>query len=156
MFSNVRMQGGSNHLLLPTALLQRWHRHAGAASAFSGGVVRVERTNSTLFLSTHPGEFTSVLRPAARRYLVDAGHSGRLWNSAVGQVVGTFVMPPNPAASGGPFVRYTLPAFAVRELVRRARADGEAFELTYEHSMAQAATRVAHGPNPNPNPNPNP
>ena len=93
MFSNVRMQGGSNHLLLPTALLQRWHRHAGAASAFSGGVVRVESTNSTLFLSIHPGEFTSVLRPAARRYLVDAGHSGRLWNSAVGQVVGTFVMP---------------------------------------------------------------
>ena len=132
MFSNVRMQGGSNHLLLPTSLLQKWHRHAGAASAFSGGVVRVESTNSTLFLSLHPGEFTPVLRPAAIGYLVDAGHSGRQWNSAVGQVVGSFVMPPNPAAAeGGEFVRYTLPAFAIRDLVRRARAAGEAFALTY-------------------------
>ena len=132
MFSNVRMQGGSNHLLLPTALLQKWHRDHGATSAYSGGVVRVESTNSTLFLSTHPSELTPVLRPAAVSYLVDAGHSGRQWNAAVAQVIGAFAVPPNPAASGGAFVRYTIPAFAVRELVRRARASGEAFELIYE------------------------
>ena len=132
MFSNVRMQGGSNHLLLPTALLQKWHRDHGATSAYSGGVVRVESTNSTLFLSTHPSELTPVLRPAAISYLVDAGHSGRQWNAAVAQVIGAFAVPPNPAASGGAFVRYTIPAFAVRELVRRARASGEAFELIYE------------------------
>ena len=30
MFSNLRAQGGSNHLLAPTALLQQW-RYAGAA-----------------------------------------------------------------------------------------------------------------------------
>ena len=65
MFSNVRMQGGSNHLLLPTALLQEWHRDHGATSAYSGGVVRVEH-QLDLFLD-HPSELTPVLGPPPYR-----------------------------------------------------------------------------------------
>ena len=45
MFSQLRLHGGSNHYLLPTSLLQRSLVDADPASAFSGGVVRVESTN---------------------------------------------------------------------------------------------------------------
>ena len=45
MFSQLRLHGGSNHLLLPTALLPRALLHASPTNAFAGGVVRVEATD---------------------------------------------------------------------------------------------------------------
>lgn len=45
MFSQLRLHGGSNHLLLPTSLLQRLMIDAEPSNAFAGGVVRVESTD---------------------------------------------------------------------------------------------------------------
>eukprot|EP00965_Chrysotila_dentata_P090318 2980291-Pleurochrysis_carterae.AAC.1 len=45
MFSQLRLHAGSNHRLLPTAMLQRALRHAHPSNAFAGGVVRLEQTN---------------------------------------------------------------------------------------------------------------
>ena len=45
MYSNLRQQGGSNHLLpVPMSLLQAWRYqgHAVGADPFSGGLVRIE------------------------------------------------------------------------------------------------------------------
>lgn len=143
MFSNLRMQGGSNHLLLPTGLLQALLRDAPpAASRFAGGVVRVEHCTSATINGVHPGELTPMLRPRARRYLRAAGHTGRQWNSAVAQIVGPDVMPPNPAAATraalgrrgarrAPSLAYTLPASELRRLLAAARAAGERFALEY-------------------------
>ena len=46
-FSHIREHGGSNHLFMPTALLQRWSLTA-SLDKFSGGVVRVTSSNPDL------------------------------------------------------------------------------------------------------------
>lgn len=52
-FSNLRMQGGSNHLLAGhhglglTGLMQQWEMNTPAPHALAGGWVRVEACNST-------------------------------------------------------------------------------------------------------------
>ena len=132
MFSNLRLHGGSNHLLFPTSLLHKWYASSSPSSDFAGGVVRIESSTSTLINSIHPAELTTRLAPKAKSYLHQAGHTGRHFNSAVAQVVGPFAVAPNPFSTGkGPFVRYTLPAHELRRLLHRARATNEPFELTY-------------------------
>ena len=86
---NLRMQGGSNHLLgVPTSLLQRWNEHAGAKSIFTGGVVRIESTNSSIIAKAYPGEVSTLLPPAAVALLRRVGHSGRQFNPAFSRVEG--------------------------------------------------------------------
>ncbi|KAL1514770.1 hypothetical protein AB1Y20_003856 [Prymnesium parvum] len=128
MFSNLRMAGGSNHLLWPTGLLQQWHADAGRSSFFSGGVVRVEACNSTSINALFPGELTSILTPGVREMLRASGHPGRFWNSAVANVIGPAVMPPRGAA---PFTKYTLPMSELRRLLHETRGEREAFTLVY-------------------------
>jgi len=132
MFSNLRMQGGTNHLLrVPTSLLHTW-RYSGWAvgdDPFSGGVVRIEHSTSSHINELYPSEFTAILTPGTVRLLAAANHSGRHFNSAVSRIVGPFAVPPR--AADAPFVRFTLPAFEVRRLLRDARAHGDPFELTY-------------------------
>ncbi|EOD29388.1 hypothetical protein EMIHUDRAFT_204043 [Emiliania huxleyi CCMP1516] len=70
MYSNLRVVGGSNHLLLPTNLLR-----------LTGAVVRL-RT----------GDFSSVFSPRAVALLRASGHSGRQFNFAMGRA-----LPPPPA-----------------------------------------------------------
>ena len=53
-FSAIRMHGGSNHLLLPTGLLQRWMATSDAASTLSGGIVRVESFSTSVLHSRTP------------------------------------------------------------------------------------------------------
>ena len=132
MFSNLRMQGGTNHLLgVPTALLQQWRYDGPAVTAdpFSGGIVRVESSTSTHINRHYPADETPVLTAGTTALLKRAGHSGRTFNSAVTRVVGWFALPPRP--DGAPFVPFTLPALEVRRLLRDARASGEPFEVIY-------------------------
>ena len=134
------MQGGSNHLLgLPTSLLQRWYEHAGAASVFSGGVVRIERTNSSAILKAYPGEVSASLQPAAVALLRRLGHSARQWNPSYSRVEGG-----EAPEAGAPFVRFTLPAWEVRRLIREARACGEPFRLEYTQLAGSGDERWRH------------
>jgi len=94
MYSNLRMQSGSNHLFLPTALLQRWCGKSSAdwcAFAPPAGIVRVESSTSVYINSLYPGEITSVHSKRARRMLMRAGHSARQFNPAMGIVLGSTV-----------------------------------------------------------------
>jgi len=118
MFSNIRMSGGSNHLfsLLPTGLLQRWH-YDDASSVFGGGVLRVEASNSSLLNAIHPGELTAFLAHNATEALRALGAHDRFYNSAVANVIGTFVMPHHDVAAP----RYTVPAFEVHRVLRLER-----------------------------------
>ena len=59
MYSNLRVAGGSNHLLLPTNLLR-----------LTGAVVRVEACSSAAVNALYPGDsFLSALSPRQERAL---------------------------------------------------------------------------------------
>jgi hypothetical protein len=133
MFSNVRLQGGSNHLLLPTGLLQQAYYEGWQATEnpFGGGIIRIEATDSTWINGMYPAEYTPVLTDGTQQLLRDAGHSGRHFNSLITRVVGAFAVPSRPPGSA--FVKYTLPAFEVRRLLKEARQHNESFSLEYSH-----------------------
>ena len=76
----------------------------------------------------YPGEISSVFTPRATRVLIQANHTGRQFNFAMGRVLGAWAL---PAASGAAFVPYTVPALEVRRMLSEARAGGEAFSLVY-------------------------
>ena len=57
MYGNLRMLGGSNHLLVPTNVLR-----------VSGEIVRVESSTSSVINALYPGEISSVITPRAVSY----------------------------------------------------------------------------------------
>ena len=135
MFANVRLvQGASNHVLgVPTGLLQ-----ARTNGVFGGGVVRVEATSSDYINALYPGEITTLLAPQTRDLLRVIGHTARQFNPKARRVLGEQIrarMPRWRAASGTPFVRYTVPALELRRLLAEARhaaaATNSTFDLTY-------------------------
>ena len=76
MFASLRLHGGSNHIFLPTGLLQQWLHDASPLSPWSGGVVRVERVTSPHMANTYPAEVTHILTPRVRQLLIASGHTG--------------------------------------------------------------------------------
>ena len=157
----MRVHGGSNHLLLPTGLLQRWAdaprqpsklrisaaldggaRRAASSAAvdagpFAGGVVRVDRTNSSFISGIYPLETTSFLAPGALELLASVGHSSRQFLPLVGRIYGPDGMAaksadsPSPLSAAAP-PSYTVPALELRRLLADARVRGEtSFALTY-------------------------
>ena len=84
MYGNVKNYGGSNHLLVPTGLLQGHLVHASAAapsllSDFSGGYVRVDYTTSSVLkqLAVHGADLTPKLPVRAKELLTSVNASGR-------------------------------------------------------------------------------
>lgn len=131
MYSNLRQQGGSNHLLpVPMSLLQarRYRGPSVGGDAFGGGIVRIEHHNSTHMGGLCPAETSTQLTDAAIALLQQTGHSGRVFNPAFAMNIGPHALPPRPDT---PFVRYTLPAYELRRQLRDARRKAEPFELTY-------------------------
>lgn len=133
MYSNLRQQGGSNHYLLPTSVLQLWGYagHGATDGPFGGGLVRVEKSTSLHMAGYCPAETSARLAPGAVELLRRHGHSGRAFNPAFALNIGPHALPPR--AKGAPFVRYSLPAYELRRQLRDARAKGERFELVYTH-----------------------
>ncbi len=118
----------------------------GNQHANAGGVVRIEATNSTWFVSIAPGDLTHILTPRARRLLREAGHTGRMFQTMKARTAGTQVLPTwweGDWADGGPprvplnataspdFVPYTIPALGLRRMLTEARLVGEPFSLKY-------------------------
>ena len=136
MFSQMRLHGGSNHLLgLPTGLAQRWSAGADPTSALTGGVVRVERFWTGGPIDFVGQGFAEQLPPSTLRMLAAAG------------VPSYYIPVPyyGPGAAGLPlvtkaprFLPHTLSALGLRKLLRRARALGHPFHITY--------TRLEHPP----------
>ena len=148
MFSNLRMHGGSNHLLLPTGLLHRLlHDEAGTPTwwpsppsldlrtAFSGGIVRVERTDLQSLSAMYPGDVSGAFSARALRRIAAADRPPWLFVPMAGRTAGIDPGPPfSPQPSPlGQDVPYTLRALELRRILADARAAGEAFSLTYSH-----------------------
>ena len=64
-FSSLRVHGGSNHLVVPTGLLQAAFADS-AGGAFGGGVVRVSACTSEYILSVTLPDCSALLPPRAR------------------------------------------------------------------------------------------
>ena len=119
MYGNLRMLGGSNHLLVPTNVLR-----------VSGEIVRVESSTSSVINALYPGEIGSVITPRATWVLKGANHSGRQFNFAMGRVLGSWALP-----------RRRLKRLAIRALhgagpraapdARRGARRRRRFELVY-------------------------
>eukprot|EP00966_Prymnesium_polylepis_P330026 7385700-Prymnesium_polylepis.1 len=121
MYGNLRLLGGSNHLLAPTNVLR-----------VSGDIVRIESCTSAVLNALYPGEISSVFSARASQLLISANHTGRQFNFAMGRVLGSWALPPPPLGRGGsPLVRYTVPSLEVRRMLAEARASGLPFELVY-------------------------
>lgn len=143
MFSNLRVHGGSNHLIAPTGLLQRWL--VKSDGVYGGGLVRVEASDSTFLREVlqYPGEVSAMHSERARALMRAAGHTGRhfhpmLFNTPSGRShahgeIGSEQHSASLASAPAAFARFTLPAFEFRRLLGTMRAHGAAFTLTYTH-----------------------
>jgi len=126
-FSNLRIHGGSNHILFPTGLLHQW-----SVGEFAGGVVRVDNTNSSFLRTLYPHEVSHNIKPRARAWMQAAGHSGREWIPLDSRTA----VPYEPFSDMGKahepnFLPYTVPALELRRMLLDARSRKEAFSLTY-------------------------
>ena len=157
MFANMRLHGGTNHLLgVPTGLLQSfWYQDSNSGMKnstgevgvlqdwFGGGIVRVEYTNSDYLNRLYPGEITTLLDPELRYHLQSSGHVGRQFNPKARRVLGPNIrmgMPfwkddDNDKTNKNRFVKYTVPALEFRRLLTDAREyavqNGETFHVHY-------------------------
>ena len=141
MYSNLRLYGGSNHYLVTTgwlhALAERRPTYFPAASAFSGGVVRVDDTDSAYLNAMFPGETTN-LSPKTRAWLQAVGHSGRAFSSIDGQVLLDMSAVPRQRQRRRSFTPYRTTALEVRRLVDEARQHGGTFFLKYTRLPGEA------------------
>jgi len=86
-FSSLRVHGGSNHLILPTGVLQTWaytspkmSESAFFRNSFGGGLVRIEYTDSVWLNSLYPSEITAAIPSEIVAVLRRGGHIGRQFN----------------------------------------------------------------------------
>ena len=124
----------SNHLLLPTALLQRSEALA-AHDKFGGGVVRVTHTTSDFLNALYPSNATGALPARARAMLRESGHVGQQFSPTARRMLGPRIrsfMPRWRPGEGVPFTAYTLPALELRRMLEEARGENESFSLEYE------------------------
>lgn len=105
MFGGLKVHGGSNHLLLPTGLLQQWFIRS---SAFGGGVVRVEHTSSQYLRSLYPGELH--LDALTLDVLKRADHVGRQFAPKQRRIVPSTRITLDD-------VPYTMPFFELKRLL---------------------------------------
>lgn len=87
-FASLRMHGGSNHLFMPTALLQQT---SSTDSELGGGVVRVESCTSVFINALYPGESTANLSPRLQTMLTESGHIGRQFAPSVRNALGEHI-----------------------------------------------------------------
>jgi len=150
MYGNVKNFGGSNHLLVPTGLLQDMLADPAAAAAapsflsdFGDGLVRVERTTSTAFLqvAVNGADTTDELPPRSRALLSEFNASGRYFQfyaarnyyDRPGDLQATALndIKSDGAAAALPDPPYVVPAYELRRMLQLARERAEPFVLEY-------------------------
>ena len=133
-FSAIREHGGSNHLFMPTALLQQ-SPYTNKYDLFSGGIVRVTYTDSDVMNALYPGNSTNDLRPEIRKMLTAHGHLAHEYHPTVMRMFGPKLasfIPHWKPDDGTPFPSYTVPGLELRRLLSDARAANESFVLEYD------------------------
>lgn len=140
-FASIRLQGGSNHLLVSTNILQ---------GRVSGDIVRVEFTDSVHMNSLYPADNTEFLPQEVVKLLRQHGHIGRQFNPTPRRVLGPEFRKNSPHIKPGgdtKFLPYTVPALELRRLLAEARALNETFVLSYTklHGAGDESWRLSSG-----------
>mmetsp|Transcript_18883 Transcript_18883/g.60595 ORF Transcript_18883/g.60595 Transcript_18883/m.60595 type:complete len:363 (+) Transcript_18883:123-1211(+) len=151
MYGNVKNYGGSNHLLVPTGLLQTALAEQSSAAAapawlsdaFGGGLVRIDATNSSVLLSLAVGgaEMTDKLPLRARELLSSANASGRYFEFYAARnyyersydhdKTALHAAAAAAGATDSSDPAYVVPAYELRRSLALARRRGEPFSLEY-------------------------
>lgn len=129
MYANLRLHGGTNHILgIPTGLLQR-HFENSTESVFYGGIIRVERSTLPSLNRVYPGDYTSQMSERSRQFMIAGGHTSRNFNPMLTAVTSSEA--PWLLGGGEEFVRYTVPAHEFRRILQVARENQEDFAIDY-------------------------
>lgn len=146
MYGNVKQWGGTNHMVVPTGLLQEHFltatEPAWAADAFGGGLLRVDSTNSSVLQQLSPAEATPNLPPYSRQLLKGVGTPARYFELYAARnywdrdedhdasALHSNKWPPqyDPDITPLPYVQ---PAYEMRRVLALARQKGESFNLKY-------------------------
>lgn len=140
MFSNLRMHGGSNHLLFPVGMAYRYMSWVAPSKqlseAFGGGIVRVEHSNLAMLNTMYPGDLTGAFSVRSRERLAAAGHHPGFFVPMAGRTLQTdpgppFAPKPSPLTAEFGFVPFTLRALDLRRILADVRAASLPFTLTY-------------------------
>ncbi|CAE7192798.1 unnamed protein product [Symbiodinium sp. CCMP2456] len=134
-FAVIRQHGGSNHLFMPTSLLQQWES-TSHLDKFGGGIVRVTECTSDYMNAMYPSNCTDALPERVVALLREGGHIAQQFAPTVNLMLGPEIRAKIPhwqPSSGVPFPSYTVPALQLRRMVAEARATNEKFTLEYEH-----------------------
>lgn len=143
MYGNVKQWGGTNHLVVPTGLLQEYYTTATypawAADAFGGGLLRVDSTNSSIMQQLSPAEATYNMVPFARELLKGVGtparyfelYSARNYMDREEDFDASALHNRGKNDLGFKDPPYVQPAYEMRRVLALARAKGEIFTLKY-------------------------
>ena len=137
MFANLKIHGGSNHMILPTGLLFRWFRDAGDAHPYGGGEIRIESTTSNWLQTIYPNDLTHVLGPTdLAADLLEEGVGAQkpnFFNAGANRVLGLrergWVRPP----PDGRFIKYSVPSLEWKRLLSEAIVKDDNFKVVYSH-----------------------
>lgn len=160
MYGNVKHWGGSNHLLVPTGLLQDAFADVQPGSSmlclagvcrsaawlvddFGGGFVRVDSTTSSalLQLAVNGADTTDELPPRAKELLASVNASGRYFQFYAArnyfkrpgdlQACALNMIPTDGSNFNRADPAYVVPAFELRRALALARERGQPFDLHY-------------------------
>jgi hypothetical protein len=164
MYGNVKNYGGSNHMLVPTGLLQDWLADPAVEAAapawlsdFSGGLVRVDSTTSSTLrqLQVHGAEVTNQLPPRARELLASVNSSGRYFEFYSARnyfdrkgdldkcALNAITASDKQQYSEREDPSYVVPAYELRRALAIARSRKEAFHLKYTRLPRDLRTPTA-------------
>mmetsp|Transcript_13659 Transcript_13659/g.33033 ORF Transcript_13659/g.33033 Transcript_13659/m.33033 type:complete len:374 (-) Transcript_13659:71-1192(-) len=136
MFSNLKIHGGGNHLILPTGLLFRWYRD-DISNPYGGGEVRIVSTTSNWLQEIYPNDMSHILSPSplAADLLTKttAMPTPIFLNPGANRVLGLrergwITVPPH-----GKFIQYSVPSLEWKRLLTEAIERDVNFDVTYAH-----------------------
>ena len=148
MFSNLKIHGGTNHLILPTGLLFHWafaRQAQGDNDSFlvrhwGDGEIRLESTTSEWLTEIYPNDLTHILEPTATVVDLLQEHLGAstpaaYFNSGVNRVLRVRERGWVPPPPHGQFIAYTVPALEWKRLLKEALSykGRPSFVLEYVH-----------------------
>lgn len=147
MYGNLIQFGGqTNHLLLPTGLLQNWYRDQGPhwlVNAFGGGMVRLENASSSLVLNRQLyGADISADQPQHAKDILAATHSSGVYFELYASrnyferdddydATALTSSKLEDAATHSASLKFAMPAYELRRLLDVARHRETDYALTY-------------------------
>jgi hypothetical protein len=142
MYGNLKQFGGTNHMVVPTGILQGKYAESSvgdwATDAFGGGLLRVDYTNSSLLKELAPAESTGSMPGHAIDLLKGIGAGARYFEMYAARNyygrrndLGNSALHNRGRKDGEEPPAYVEPAYELRRVLSLAARRGEPFTVTY-------------------------